>query len=150
MKSSNDIELLLTVSRRAFVLLLIAFLWLGSTCLAIAFFPEAILARWPMRAPWVFPVALAVGWVGLLGTLRGRRWQPHAAEADVVMNDEFRHSNMLRAQRAGFVAVLLLQVPLALALVHVQTWRALVAMAGTTITLGASILIVAFLYLDRE
>jgi hypothetical protein len=138
------------MSRRAFVLLLIAFLWLGSTCLAIAFFPETILASWPMRAPLVFPFALVVGWLGLLGILRGRRWHPHAAETDVVMNDEFRHSNMLRAQRAGFAAVLLLQVPLALALVHVQTWRALVAMAGTTITLGMSVTIAVFLYLDRE
>lgn len=150
MKSSNDIELLLTVSRRAFILLLIAFLWLGSTCLAIAFFPETILARWPVRAPWVFPAAVTVGWAGLLGTVRGRRWHPHTAEADMVMNDEFRQSNMLRAQRAGFAAVLLLQVPLALALVHVQTWRALVAMAGATITFGPAILVGVFLYLDRE
>lgn len=66
------------------------------------------------------------------------------------MNDEFRRSNMLQAQRAAFIAVLLLQVPLALAVVHLPVKRALVAMAGSTITLGVSALISAFLYLDRE
>src|SRR5438874_12922326 len=112
--TSNTTESYLTLSRRGFVLLLIAFLWLGATCLAIAFFPETILARWPMRAPWVFPVALILGWVGLLSTLRGRHWDAHRAETEVVLNDEFRQSNILRAQRAALIAVLLLQVPLAL------------------------------------
>src|SRR6266404_3994886 len=118
MASYNNTESLLTFSRRGFVLLLIAFVWLGATCLAIAFFPETILARWPMRAPWVFPVALSLGWVGLRTALRGRHWDPHLAEIEVVINDEFRQSNILRAQRAALVAVLLLQVPLALAAIN--------------------------------
>lgn len=150
MKPSNDIELLLTISRRAFVLLLIAFLWLGSTCLAIAFFPETIFARWPMRAPLVFPFALAVGWAGLRATLRKDRWNPRRTEVEMVMQDEFRQSNLLRAQRAAFIAVLLLQIPLALTLLNVPTTRALIGMAGVTMNFGGAVVAAAFLYLDRE
>ena len=150
MKSSDNVELLLKISRRAFVLLLIAFLWLGSTCLAIAFFPETILARWPMRAPWVFPVALTVSWAGLRATLRRGRWNPRPAEVEIVMHDEFRQSNLLRAQRAAFIAMLVLQIPLALTLMNVSTTRALVGMAGVTINCGGAVLAAAFLFLDRE
>jgi hypothetical protein len=103
-----------------------------------------------MRAPWIFPVALALGWAGLRASLRGGRWDPHLPETEAVMNDEFRHTNILRAQRVALIAVLLLQVPLALAAIHLPVARALVAMAGGTITAGMSALISAFLYLDRE
>jgi hypothetical protein len=145
---TSSTESFLKFSRRAVVLLLIAFLWLAATCLAIAFFPETILARWPMHAPLAFPAALVVGWAGLRVTLRGHRWDPHLAE--VVTRDEFRQSNILRAQRAALIAVLLLQVPLALLALHLPVPRALVAMAGSTITIGMSVLYSAFLYLDRE
>jgi hypothetical protein len=151
MSSNNTTESIVTLSRRAFILLLIAFLWLGATCLTIAFLPENFLARWPMHAPWIFPAALIMAWVGLLlSTLRGPRWDPHGAEARVVMNDEFRQSNLLRAHRAALIAVLVLQVPLALATMHLPVTRALVAMAGSTITLAMIVLISTFLYLDRE
>jgi hypothetical protein len=148
--TSSRSELLLISSRRAFVLLLITFLWLGATCMAIGFCPETMLARWPMRAPWVFPVALGLAWFGLLTTLKGRRWDPHGAETEVVINDEFRKSNILRAQRAALIVVLLLQVPLALAAMHLPVTRALVAMAGGTITIGMGAVTATFLYLDRE
>src|SRR5438067_897837 len=141
--TSNTTEPYLIISRRGFVLLLIAFLWLGATCLAIAFLPETILACWPMRAPWIFPATLVFGWAGLRATLKGRRWDPHLAEA--VVNDEFRRSNLLRAQRAALIAVLSLQVPLALAAMHLPVARALVAMSGSTITIGACVLIASFL-----
>jgi len=145
--TTSSSESLLTLSRRAFVLLLITFLWLGATCMAIAFVPESIVASWPMRAPWVFPVALVLAW---LGVLRGHRGAPDRAETELVINDEFRKSNILRAQRVALAVVLLLQVPLALAAIHLPVTRALVAMAGGTITIGMGAVTSAFLYLDRE
>src|SRR5689334_22683288 len=147
--SRNTTESIATLSRRAFILLLIAFLWLGATCLALAFFPDTFLARWPMHAPWIFPAAVVLAWLGLLST-RGPRWDPHGAEARVVMNDEFRRSNILRAYRAALIAVLVLQVPLALAAMHLPVTRALVAMAGRTITVAMIVFISTFIYLDRE
>src|SRR5947199_3833972 len=106
MTSSTSIEPFITFSRRSLLVLLIAFLWLAATCVAVAFFPESIVARWPIRAPWLFPVAMIGGWAALRATLRGHRWDPQIAK---VMKDEFRQSNMLRAQRAAFFTVMLLQ-----------------------------------------
>jgi hypothetical protein len=150
MMATDSTEALLIVSRRAFVVLLLAFVWLGATCLAIAFFPGTILAQWPMHWAWVFPVAMTFAYVALRTTLRGSRWNTNLAESKTVMSDEFRQSNLLRAQRAAFVAVLVLQVPLALAVIHLPTTRAIVALAGTTITFGPAVLVAVFLYLDRE
>ncbi len=95
----EGIELFLRLSRRRFgvLLLVIGFLWV--TVLAMAFWPATWLAEWPMRFPLLFPILVLMAVMVLRLAGDRRRWLPGSPEAKLVLNDEFRRVNLLRAQR---------------------------------------------------
>lgn len=143
-------EHLLRFSRRSMMLSLVLILAMGSLSIALAISPHGAVSRFLTSAPWLIPLAIVL-WVGVMqGTLRGNRWKPDSPEVQAIMNDEWRRANMDRAMRVTFVALLVVQVPLALVLVQLPTMRAVMAMAASTITLGLALLAGLFLYFDRE
>jgi hypothetical protein len=148
-ESSNDMDLLLRSSRRALVVVLFAILLLGATVVGMAFWPSSLLAEWPGRMPWLFPILMVFAVMALRASLGGRRWDSHSPEVRVMLHDEFRRANLSRAQRAALIAVLIAQAPLGLLFVHLPARQAVMGMAGTTITLGMAILITLFLFFDR-
>lgn len=148
--SAQRVEVLLRASRRALVVLCVAILWLGSTALAVALRPGSLLAIWPLRAPWLFPVAMIGAWGALRASMHWQCWRADAPEVAVIEQDELRRASLSRAQRWALIVVLVAQVPLGVALLHVPGPRAVLGMAGGTIALGMTTVIAAFLFLDRE
>lgn len=140
-------EKYLRFSRRSMVVLLLLVLAVGGTCVAMAFLPP--LPRWPgATLPlWITAVVIVLG---LRWTTRGDRWDLEAPEARVIVEDEWRRSNMDRARRVAFVVVLGAQLPLGLLLSSLPSLRAVMAMAFATITIGLATLLALFLYLDRD
>ena len=147
---SDRVEMLMRTSRRALTVVLLLILFLGATVMAIALWPDTWLAEWPLRFPLLFPIAVLLAFFGLRLLHGGRDLRTDAPEAKVLLNDDFRRANLLRAQRVALYLTLAAQVPLGLLFMRVQTTRAVMGMAGTTITLGASAVILLFLFFDRE
>lgn len=147
---SERVEMFLRTSRRALaVLLLFAFI-LGATVIAMAFSPDTWLAKWPMRFPLAFPFLVLLVFMALRLMRDGRGLRADAAEAKLVLHDEFRQANLLRAQRWAFILVLVAQVPLGLLFMRAPATRAVLGMGGMTIALGMSATILLFLFFDRE
>jgi len=142
--------MLLRVNRRALAVILLLNVFLGATVMALALWPDTWLGQWPLRFPLLFPIAvlLAFSWLRFLGG--GRNFRPDAAEVTVVLNDDLRRANLLRAQRIALVLILSAQVPLGLLFMRVPTTRAVIGMGGTTIALGVSAVLLLFLFFDRE
>ena len=67
-----------------------------------------------------------------------------------IFGDEWRRANVARATRASLIIVLILQFPIAVLLRSLPTMRAVMAMAASTVTLGAALFVALFLFLDRE
>ena len=146
----DRVEMLLRMNRRALAVLSLLIVFLGATAMAMALWPDTWLGEWPLRFPLLFPIAvlLALSCLRFLGG--GRDFRADAAEVKVVLNDDFRRANLLRAQRIALVLILMAQVPLGLLFMRVQTTRAVIGMGGTTIALGVSAVILLFLFFDRE
>ena len=140
-------------SRRSMFTLLFIVVVLGGTGLAMTLSPEGAISRGAARGAWFIPIAIALI-VGVQQSwLRGRRWAPDSREVKLVMEDEFRQTNMGRASRYALIVVLVAQWPIALVLGFVTRLpapRAEMAMAIATITLGLVTLISLFLHFDRE
>jgi len=137
----------LRFSRRRTTVLLLLVLAVGMTCVAMTFRPVSPDWSRAMVPLWIVAIVLAVG---LQRSLGGDRWDPRAAEARAIVDDEWRRSNMDRARRGAFVVVLGAQLPLGLLLAALQPPQALMAMGAATVTLGAGTLLALFLYFDRD
>jgi hypothetical protein len=145
-------EALERFSRRNLLLLLVIVLILGGTALAITLSPEGAVARSSARWAWILPVAMAII-VAVQTSLRGRRWDPKSAEVNLLLNDEWRRTNMARASRATLITVLAAQIPFAWVyafLTQLPSVRTAFAMAITTITFGLTAFIAVFLFLSRD
>jgi hypothetical protein len=147
--SKDQIDLILRFSRRGLIVLLLTFLWLGATVVGMAFWPNSLLARWPGVVPWLFPVVMVLAMFALRMPLRGR-WPSRSHKLKLILQDEFRRSNLARAQRAAFAVVVAAQVPLGLLVLHLPARQAVIGMAGTTVSLGLVTLTALFLIFDRE
>jgi len=147
--SNEHIDLILRFSRRGLFILLLTFLWLGATVVGIAFWPNSVLAKWPAVVPWLFPVVMVLVMFALRIPLRGR-WPSRSHKLKLILDDEFRRSNLARAQGAAFAVVVAAQVPLALLVLHLPARQAVIGMAGTTMSLGLVTLTALFLIFDRE
>lgn len=143
-------ELLLRASRRGLWVVLGMVLLAGATVIAHEVRPGTILADWPSKAPWFIPVAGVFLVVLLNAPLRKHRWRAGAPEEQAILEDEFRQANLARAQRFALIVVLVAQVPLGLLFLDLTTEAAVMAMAVSSITLGMTALLAAFLYFDRE
>ena len=151
-KLQHPSEVLERFSRRNLLLLLAIILILGGTALAITLSPEGAVARSSARAAWAIPIVIAIIG-GLQTSLARRRWDPKSAEVNLILNDEWRRTNMARASRATLITVLAAQVPFAWVfafLAQLPSVRTAFAMAITTITLGLTAFIAVFLILDRD
>lgn len=146
----DRIEMLLRVNRRALAVVLLLIVFLGATAMAMALWPDTWLGEWPLRFPLLFPIAVLLAFSCLRFLRGGRDFRADAAEVKVVLNDDFRRANLLRAQRIALVLILIAQVPLGLLFMRVETPRAVIGMGGTTIALGVSAVILLFLFFDRE
>lgn len=142
-------ELFLRMSRRALIIVLLTILLLGATQLSMALWPDAVLAQWPMRLPWLLPIAMITAVIALRVPLRGR-FTPNSPELKTFLRDEFRQANLSRAQRGALITVLIAQVPMGLLLVHLPAVKAVTAMGASTITIGMVTLIALFLFFDRD
>lgn len=151
--TNDQTEAFLRFSRRGLFVILLTFLVLGATALAIAVWPNSALAMWPHFTPWLFPVLMTIAFIALRAPLKGRWWKPGSPDVEAILQDEFRQANLARAQHGAFITVLVAQVPLGLLLANLPDLaarRALVAMVGTTIALGMATLTGLFLIFDRE
>jgi hypothetical protein len=137
----------LRFSRRSMTVLLLLIIAVGGLCVAMAIRPWAPMWSQAMPALWIIGAAIALG---LQRTLGGERWDPRAPEVRVIVEDEWRRSNMNRARRIAFAVVLGTQVPLGLLLARLPPLQAVMGMAAATITLGLATLIALFLYFDRD
>jgi hypothetical protein len=149
-EGGGRVEMFLRTSRRALGVVLLLVFFLEATVIAMAFWPATWLAEWPMRFPLAFPILVWLAFMALRLTRDGRELRANAPEAKVVLNDEFRQANLLRAQRWAFILVLIAQLPLGLLFMRVPVARAVLGMGGTTIALGMSAVILLFLFFDRE
>ncbi|HEU4699110.1 MAG TPA: hypothetical protein VFS40_08020 [Gemmatimonadales bacterium] len=143
-------ERYLRFSQGSLAIALCLVLGLGALGLALVLRPETG-ARWMGQAGWMLPCAVVIA-VGALrrATLRGDRWHPASAEAQAVLQDEWRRASLDRALRWAFVVVLLAQVPLALGLARLPALRAVLAMAVATSVLGLATLLALFLCFARD
>ena len=144
-------ERYLRFTDRSMLALLFFTVALGGGCLSMAIWPDNLVARLIGYAPWVVAIAITVIGLGIRkATLGTTRWSSADAEADAVLNDEFRRMSMDRAVRVAFGIVMVAQIPLGLLLFQLPSFRAVMAMAAATVTLGLATLIAVFLYFHRE
>lgn len=143
-------EILLRYSRRSMFVTLVFILAMGSLAIALAISPDGAASRFLGSAPWLIPIAIVLVVGAMQATLQGNRWTPQSPEVQAIMSDEWRRSNIDRALRVAFVAVLIVQIPLALLFTVLHAQRALFAMAASTITLGLALVAGLFLVFDRE
>jgi len=147
----DSTELFLRFSRRNMFILLVVVLLLGAAALAVMLTPSGRSWRIASQAA-LLPVAIAII-AATLSSYRGRSWNPDAPEVKLVMNDEWRRTNMLRASRTALIVVLVAQWPLALLFgfyMSLPSPRQASAMAASSLTLGLATLLALFLFLDRE
>lgn len=143
-------ELFLRYSRRSMFVSLGFILVMGSLAIALAISPDGAASRFLTGAPWLIPIACVIVVGAMQATLRGNRWTARSPEVQAIMSDEWRRSNLDRALRVAFVAILIAQIPLALLFTVLPAQRALFAMAASTITLGLALIAGLFLAFDRE
>jgi hypothetical protein len=147
-------ELYLRFSRRGMAALLIMILALGATALVMALQPDGALSRTLQKASWFFPIATIIGFGALQTSMRGKGWNPNSPEAKAVLNDEWRRTNLDRAMKVAFIVILVTQLPLGwlfgVMLAQLSVLRAVLGMAVSTITLGMTIFVATFLFLDRD
>lgn len=152
--STHDpVDRVLRWSRRSLVVVLVMLFIAAATLIAHALRPGSLLADWPSKAPWLIPTAAAI-----LATTSGLLTRGHRAPAEEakrvlrrVVEDEFRQTNLARAQRLALMVVVVAQAPLAaLALSGLTTAAAVTVMSVTTAMLGIGTVIVSFLVFDRE
>jgi hypothetical protein len=147
-------ELYLRFSRRGMMLLLIVIVALGAVALAMALRPDSAIAQALERAPWFFPLATIIGVAVVQTSLRKNRWDPKSPEVQAIMNDEWRRTNLDRAMKIAFIAILVVQLPLGwlfgVMLAQLSVLRAVLGLAVSTITLGMTTFVATFLILDRD
>ncbi|HEV7238192.1 MAG TPA: hypothetical protein VGQ36_03050 [Thermoanaerobaculia bacterium] len=151
-RTEHPSEILQRFSRRNLFVLLVIVLLLGATGIAITLSPQGAIARSSERFAWFIPVAFAII-AGVQTSLARRRWDPKSEEVKLILDDEWRRTNMARASRAALVTVLVAQTPLAWTfgfLTQLPPVRLAFAMALSTITLGLTTLIALFLIFDRD
>ena len=148
--SANETELLLRVNRRSLAVLLAAILILGTAFISTVLWPAGLVAQMITRMPWMLPALLFGAALLLRIPLKGGRWTPQAPAVRAILDDEFRRTNLARAQRVALVIVLLTQFPLGLLLMRLPAARAAMVMAGATVTVGMAAVVASFLFFDRE
>ena len=142
-------ELFLRFYRWNMIVLFVLVVLCGTTLISSAVWPDSAIAHWLGRAPWYLVVApLIVG--GQQAWLRKHRLSRAGSEAKAIFGDEWRRANVARATRASLIIVLILQFPIAVLLRSLPTMRAVMAMAASTVTLGAALFVSLFLIFDRE
>lgn len=147
---SDPSELFLRLYRQSMIVVLALFVAIGAIVLASALWPDGVLSRWLVQAPWLVPVVTAILVALQQTSLRRHRLSPDRPEFQAILRDEWRRTSMTRASRGALVAVLAAQVPLALLLIGLPTHRAVWGMAGVTITLGMAAQVGLFLLFDRK
>jgi hypothetical protein len=145
---ADETELLLRINRRSLAVLLAAILILGAVFISSVLWPDGLLAQTITRMPWLLPMLLFGAALILRIPLKGRT--PQAPAVRAVLDDEFRRTNLARAQRVALVIVLLAQFPLGLLLMRLPAARVAMVMAGATVTVGMAAVLAAFLFFDRE
>ncbi len=139
-------------SRQSLVSMLVVVIVLGGTALSLMLAPPGAVGRAANLVWWLIPVAIAA-FITIAIAIGRRRWNPDAPEVQMVMDEELRRANMLRASRVTLIAVLAIQWPLAIGLSTI-TWlngeRMAMVMSASTITLGLALLIILFLIFDRD
>jgi len=147
--SAERTELLLRISRRSLVVLLAIILLIAATLVAHVVRPGSLLADWGSRMAWLFP-AVVFGLILVLNAPLGPPLSHDAALKTAIRDDEFRQANLARAQRTALVAVLIAQIPVAIAASGLPTGAAVTIMGVGTVTVAAATLIASFLYFDRD
>jgi hypothetical protein len=145
--TTNQTDLVLSLTRRNLIILLISVLLICGTLLSNVFRPDAAFSRWPSTMPWLLPLAIVIFAAISIG--RGRL-NPKSAEVQAVLGDEWRQVNLTRAMRVAFFVVLIAQVPQAFLFLRLPVLRAVMGMAVATITVAMTTLITLFLMFDRD
>jgi uncharacterized membrane protein YesL len=138
-------------SQRAMVVGLLYALAVGVICLVAVLRPDSAGGHWISLSIPLLVVALLVALFILQRvTLRGESWRPSTPEAQTVLRDEWRQANIHRAMRGALAGVVIAQMPAAVLLMHVPSERAVVGMAGITISVAVATLQGCYLYYSRE
>lgn len=142
----------LRFSRKSMFAMLVVVIVLGATALSLMLSPPGAVGRASNLGWWLIPVVVAAV-IAVATSVRARAWNRDSPEVKMVMEEELRRTNMLRASRFTLIAVLAIQWPMAMAFSTI-TWlrgeRMAMVMAASTITLGLITLIALFLIFDRE
>ncbi len=147
-------ELYLRFSRRGMAVLLIGITAMGFAGVAMAIWPDGPFAQALEKAPWFFPMVAIIGVAVMQTSMRKNRWDPNSPEAQAILNDEWRRTNLDRAMRVAFIVILTTQLPLGwlfgVMLAQRSVLRAVLAMAVSTITLGMATFLATYLIFDRD
>ena len=153
-------ELYSRFSRRSMTTMLVLVPLLGAVSLAMTVKPDGAVSQLMAAAPFLIPLAIIVTIATLQATLRGVRWEPRSAEAQAILQDEWRQTNLHRATRIAFTVTLVAQLGIGLTVslldaagmmpLALPQTRVVLAMGVATITIGLTTLIALFLLFDRE
>lgn len=131
--------------------MLLVVLMLGTAALSLMLSPTH--AAWRLAANASLAVVAVVVAAAISLALGRRSWHHDAPEVHAVLSDELRQTNLQRASRIAFNAVLIAQWPLAMLLgfaSNLSSDRTAMAMAAITITLGLVTFLSLFLVFDRD
>lgn len=145
----DQTDVLVRLSRRSLWLALGVILLLAATGAAQLAFPESALAAAAAKLSMLLPLAIVIAAAALRRTAGGASLSPSNPALQAVRNDELRQFALNRAWRNGFIAVLLLQGPLALLLTATAPDNAVALMAGASVVTGAVVMLACLLYYDR-
>src|SRR5436853_2855561 len=94
--NADETEVLLRINRRSLAVLLAAILILGAIYISSVLWPAGVLAQTVTRMPWLLPMLLFAAALLLRIPLKGRT--PQAPAVRALLDDEFRRTNLARAQ----------------------------------------------------
>jgi hypothetical protein len=150
-RTDDRSELFLRFSRRSMIALLGIVVLLGASALSLMLSPSHAFFRVASQASLAAVAAVIMLAVPI--SIWRRRWSDASPDVEVVLQDEWRRTNMERATRAALIVILTVQYPLVLVfgfLMQLPAPRGAFAMAAATVTLGLATFMTLFLIFDRD
>lgn len=143
----NNIESLVELSRRQLWTAVTIILVLGIFGISRLLRPDSEFSQAAGKLSTFYPVMIVI--VGATLRAAGKRTAASRAAMTAIRNDELRQASLARAFRNGFMALLLLQPLLAVALTWKSAPNPVAVMACASAVAGALVFLLSLLYYDR-